>query len=156
MENKNGLKNFTIVMLVVLIIVQLTSHLLSSGNNGAQGVHEIFGIVTFVVIILHLISNRKWISGVNKKIGKKTISKTIKVRMFTAILLCISFIGLAVTGILMSRVVLVNVGSPRNARTLGEVHGFFFYFSIALVLVHLYLNRNYLKSWFKKKKTISE
>jgi cytochrome b561 len=151
MESKNKLKNFTIVMLVALIVVQFTTHQLSSGRNGAQGVHEVFGIVTFVVIILHLIANRKWISGVNKKIGKKSLTKPMKVRFIAAILMCLSFIGLAVTGILMSRVILVNVGSPRNAANLGEVHGLFFFLSLVLVLFHIYLNKNYLKSWFKKK-----
>lgn len=149
-ESKNRLKNLTIVLLVALMIVQFTTHQLSSGRNGSQGVHEVFGIVTFVVVILHLISNRKWISGVNKKIGKKSLTKPLMVRFAAAILLCLSFIGLAVTGILMSRVILVNVGSPRNAGNLGEIHGFFFFFSVALIVLHIYLNRKYLKSWLKK------
>jgi hypothetical protein len=140
-------------MMIVLILVQITSNLLSSGNNGAQGVHEVFGIITFIVIILHLISNRKWLSKVIGKIGKKTLSKPLKVRLTAAILLCISFIGLVVTGILISRVILVNVGSPRNAVSVGEVHGFFVFLSIALVIWHVTLNINYLKMFLKKQKT---
>ena len=156
MESKNKLKNFTIVMMVALILVQLISHQLSSGRNNAQGVHEIFGIITFVVVILHLISNRMWISGVNKKIGKKNLTKPLKIRLAVAILMLISFIGLATTGILMSRVILTSVGSPRNGATLGEVHGAFFFLSMLLALVHIYLNKNYLKKWFKKQKPASD
>lgn len=156
MESKNKLKNFTIVMLIVLILVQIISHLLSSGNNGAQGVHEVFGIITFIVIILHLISNRKWLSNIIGKIGKKTLSKPLKVRLSAAILLFISFLGLVVTGILMSRVILINVGSPKNFVNLGEVHGFFAFLSIALVIWHLILNINYLKMFLKKKKKVSK
>ena len=153
MENKNRLKNFTIVMMIVLLLVQIISNALSRGRNTAQGIHEIFGIITFLFVILHLIANRKWLSHVRKQMGKNTLSKSMKLKMIAAILLCLSFIGIIVTGILMSRVVLVNVGSPRNGATLGEVHGFFVFLSLALILWHLILNKNYLKHFVAEKKT---
>jgi hypothetical protein len=55
--------------------------------------------------------------------------------------------------ILKLALILVNVGSPRNAVSVGEVHGFFVFLSIALVIWHVTLNINYLKMFLKKQKT---
>jgi cytochrome b subunit of formate dehydrogenase len=152
MKNKNKLKNCTIVMMAVLILIQLFSQFFKTRDNNGQLVHEVFGIITFIVIVLHIISNRKWIVGLNKKLAKKTMSKPLTIRFVAAILLALSFISLVATGILMSRTVLVGIGSPRNGQNLVEVHGFFVFLSIALALLHIYLNKNYIMSYLKRRK----
>ena len=82
------------------IMLFITTVLLISTNITGHLLHEILGITICVLVILHLILNRKWIVNVTKNITKT--KNNIKILYIVDILTFISYLGAILFGILIS------------------------------------------------------
>ena len=84
----------------ILIILILT---LYSKNVINLMYHEVAGLIICGLFLIHLVFNRKWIVGVGTKVFSKKVTVKAKVTYVVDILLLASWIGVAVTGIMISK-----------------------------------------------------
>jgi hypothetical protein len=114
--------------------------------------HEIAGLSIMLLFMLHLILNRSWIVNTTKKlISNKLKSKTLFMYYLNVALL-IGVIVIAVTGLLISTVI---IGVAEYNPTLVTLHKWSAYITAGLLCVHLMLHIKYLYVMFKRyKKTV--
>lgn len=116
------------IMLILFLILYKTSII-------SLGLHELIGLFLFLVIIIHLVFNKKWIVNTTKKFLK--LSKKNRIKYIVDFLLLICFIGITLTGIRISKV-LFNFGPCGNFKTLH-----FFLSAIALILIGIHCGLNW-------------
>lgn len=125
-------RNIGMLVLDILIVLGFVI-LLSKSAFGGLAFHEIAGLCICGALIAHIIINRKGISGVTKKFG--SVSVKTKIEYILALLLLIDLVVVAVTGILISKVVFANVFSGQvNAKGLHVASSY-----LALMLMGLYI-----------------
>lgn len=131
-----------IVLDFVLIIILCT---IFSKNSISLAYHEIVGLTLGVLFLVHIVFNRKWIPAVIKKLSDKSYSLKNKVLLVIDIFLMIFWIGVIVTGILVSKKVF-----GFSMSYLNPYH--FFFSAIALILtgIHIGFHFNYLHNYIKK------
>lgn len=87
---------FDIIMLLLVLMIYSVS---------ATGVlfHEIAGLIIFLLFVIHILYNRKWIVQVQKRMFDTTFSKKSKVLYITDILIFLMFLVSGISGILISK-----------------------------------------------------
>ena len=99
-------------------------------------VHEIIGITLFVLMIIHLLLNKKYLINIFKiKHNTKTI-----IILITNIILVISFLLTTIFGIMSSKEILTFL-SVHNLNII-KLHKIFGYISLIIVGLHLGINFN--------------
>lgn len=89
---KRKLKLILDVVMYVLFIILMGYHITGSK------IHEILGVITFLIFIIHNVINYKWYKTIFK--GKYTLFRRIQV--ISNILLLISLTGMIVSGVMIS------------------------------------------------------
>lgn len=100
---KQSVKTSTVIRITLDILMILLLITLYSKNVISLMYHELAGIGIFILFFVHLVFNRKWISGLfhrKQKTGKAAKPLIIKI---VNILLAISWLGVLITGILVSK-----------------------------------------------------
>lgn len=110
--------------------------------------HEISGLVVFGLVIVHLILNWKWIWAFTKRLFSKGIPFKTRFGYSLNVLLLISFTMIIVTGIMISKVVLVGF-LPRIDNVQG-LHYFFSALTLVLLGIHTGLHWAFIKAMFSK------
>lgn len=108
--------------------------------------HEITGLVIFGMVVIHLILNWRWIWTFTKKLFSKNIPFKTRFGYVLNILLMISFTMIIVTGIMISRTILVGL-LPRMADA-QVMHYFFSALSLVIVGIHTGLHWDFIKVMF--------
>ena len=132
------------------IMLFITTVLLISTNITGHLLHEILGITICVLVILHLILNRKWIVNVTKNITKT--KNNIKILYIVDILTFISYLGAILFGILISNQIFdFNTNGNTYLMLLHHVFG---RLAIVMMLIHLGIHLKIIINKFTKNETI--
>ena len=127
------------ILLFILMLLEFSKVLTG------QLIHEIIGIALFILVIIHLIFNRVYISSIFKK--KYNLKSLIM--LLTNCLLIIFFILTSVFGILSSEEFLrfLNIHSV----SIIKLHRIFGYICLLIVGIHLGINFNAMFGTITKK-----
>ncbi|MHB8087209.1 MAG: DUF4405 domain-containing protein [Anaerolineaceae bacterium] len=139
-------KNFIIDILIFAAFL-----IMASPNLSGQTIHEWLGLALLGTIIFHVFMHLDWISSVGKNFFKKGWHSS-RLNFVVAILLCLSFITLTLSGIMISKTAVPALGislgqvsgSWRLLHTLSADAG------IILVGLHFALNWSVVVKMFKK------
>lgn len=139
---KKWFRVFIDILMVALFIILMGYHI--TGNK----VHEILGVITFILFIIHHILNIKWYKTISK--GKYNFKRTFILIINT--LLFISMLGMMISGIMISATVFefLNIKTTMFARNLHMISTSW---GFVLIAIHLGLHLNtMLLKWNKKMK----
>lgn len=118
------------VLLVAAMFIQVTGVVL----------HEIIGMLMFVLVVAHLVLERKWIAGSVKRVKAGVMRKARWAKSLVAVLLLISMVAMAASSVVISTL-LYRAGldlSALNASGLWTmVHVASAYVICGLVAIHL-------------------
>ena len=129
---------FMLIIFILLMNLKLTGLVF----------HEIFGITIGLVVIIHLLLNKKWIKSIGSNLKNKNLNKRSKVMFYLNIFTCISLLVLIITGILISRYILTSI-TVTNLSVITTIHTFSANLSLALICIHIGIHLDYLINSFK-------
>lgn len=134
---KNVLKIRLDIILLFLFVFMFNKQIFG------QAFHEIGGLVLCGLLILHLLLNWKTVLIEGKKLFSKALPTTKKVNFILSILLLIGFLWIALSGIMISKVIFTGISGY------GMFWKVWHYFISAWVLIavgiHIGLNWNFVK-----------
>lgn len=112
--------------------------------------HEVTGLILCGFFVIHILFNRKWIAGVGTKLFSGKITTKARVTCLVDLLLLFSWIGVAVTGILISKKIF-----SFHVQGLTPFHFFFAAMGLILAGIHLGLHADYIKAAVRRIPEIS-
>ena len=125
--NKKLICKIIVDMLMLAAMPILMSYMLAG-----EKMHEWIGVGILILFIVHHILNLSWVKNIFH--GKYTISRTVKTTVNILILLMI--IGLAYSGITLSRYVFYDLPFSRNYALARNLHMFCSYWGFVLISLH--------------------
>lgn len=133
---KNWIKWVLDIAMAVVIV------LLFNKNATGMAFHEIAGLALFAAFATHLILNAKWIGSMTRRFFTKLPARTRLIYLIN-LLLVISWVVVAVTGVMISKVVFSFHAGGMAAKSIHSCAA-----AIGLILfgVHLGLHRQFLGS----------
>jgi hypothetical protein len=137
---KNTLKFILDLVMAVVIALFFKKNVLTLTY------HEVAGLAVFLLFLLHLIFNSKWISAVAAKLFKKEMPVRQKVLFVIDALLLVAFLTVGITGIMISKILF----SFRAGGSVIRLHFFSAALSLLLVAIHLGLHASFIKNMFMK------
>ena len=132
------------ILLDILLIVVLIT--LYSKNVISLMYHEVAGLAILGLFVIHLVFNRKWFTTMLKKIFSRCLTARARIMTIVDVLLILSWVGVLVTGILVSKKIFsVQISS------LNPWH--FFISAVAMILtgIHFGLHWKYFWGFLGKK-----
>ena len=136
-----------IIKIVVDVVMTVLFVVLMLPQQTGLAFHEIVGLSILLVVLLHLLLNRKWITSMTKKLFADQINKKDLYRYFLNAAILLGIVVVTVTGLMISAVVL-PVGTYNHG--IEAVHRIAAYGTGVLMLVHLGLHLKYLRAMFRK------
>lgn len=133
-------KKKMIIDILMLIILVLLYNLRFTGVL----IHEILGLTIWVLFIIHLIFNIKWIKQITKNIFNKKVKSKIKLFYAVDLIIFISFIVVTITGILISRYIFSFNMNLFNLHKLSSI------VSAVFIIIHLILHTDFFVRQFTK------
>lgn len=121
-----------ICKIVVDILMLMAMPVLMAYMLVGDVIHEWLGIGIFALFILHHILNFQWIKNIFH--GKYTISRSIKTGV-NILILCM-IIGLAYSGIVLSRHVFTDLDINASRAVARKIHMFCSYWGFTLMSLH--------------------
>ena len=110
---------------------------LMGGNGLFNGlVHEILGIVLFVLWIVHVVWNRAWIKGVLK--GKYNALRIVRTAINAGVIVCVLF--LMISGVMLSNHVFAWLGIESGASFARTAHMLASHWYLVFVSLHIGLH----------------
>lgn len=138
MENKKVVKQMVKNRIKIIIDVAMSILMICLMNINFTGMqlHEILGIVIFIVFMLHKVLNFKWIKAIGYNLCNKKVKKRDKILFLLDIGLFLLVIGIIITGILISNYIFINlfIGSRGIIK---KVHRFLSWWAIVLISIHI-------------------
>lgn len=114
--------------------------------------HEILGIIIFIIFIIHKLLNMKMIGSYFKNLLNKKFKKRYKVLFILDIILFLFIIGIIITGIFISNYIFKDIFIG-NVGVFKKIHKFLSWWFLILVSIHLGFHFNtsilYVKNKFK-------
>ena len=111
--------------------------------------HEILGIAVFIVFIIHKILNWNWIKAITKNLFTNKLNTKTKVTFFIDVLLLISTVLTAISGIGISKNILTNLAFA-DIELWTIIHYISAYSLFALISIHLAMHLKNIISSIKK------
>ncbi len=108
--------------------------------------HEVFGIIVGIIVIVHVILNRKWIKGITVKVFNNNTNKKIKILYGVNLLLGLSFFSALISGILVSVTILTNI-SVFNRDLWAMIHRKSALITFILIVIHVVMNYKMIKAY---------
>lgn len=143
---KNVFKIFLDIGMLILMVLMFNKSVIS------MEFHEIGGLVLIGAFVVHHIMNGKWITAATKGFFSNKIKPKDRLGNIVNILLLVSFVLIAISGVLISEVVF----SFRNADIVWKtVHYFCSALVIILMGVHIGLHMGSIKGIWKKAVPVS-
>jgi uncharacterized protein YjeT (DUF2065 family) len=139
-----------IVKIVLDIIMTVLLILMYSKNVISISFHEVGGLVVCGLFLIHKGLNWKWIVTVSKRLFDKSLPAKTRLGYIVNVLLFISTIFVALSGIMISKTIIIfrSISSEGMFWKMGH------YFSAAILLVlvgvHIGLHWSFIKSMFGK------
>ncbi|MDD3452987.1 MAG: DUF4405 domain-containing protein [Bacilli bacterium] len=130
-----------IFMLFILIILY---------NLSFSGIliHEILGILIWLLFIIHLFLNYKWIISITKNISN--VKKGVKKIYIIDVLLFITFIMLTISGIKISQFLFTSF-NDKDLLLWSNIHNYASNISLLLISVHLIMHFKFFYTQFNNK-----
>lgn len=147
MEGVNGLKSNVIVKRVVDVALTVTLLLLMAFQVTEQLAHEWLGITMFVLTIIHQILNRKYYAAIFK--GKYHPLRIFQ--LIVNILLLLSFVCTALSGMMMSRFATPFMNGILPSTIVRQGHLALSHWSFVLMGLHLGLHFGIIASKLKNR-----
>lgn len=97
-----------------------------------EELHEWLGTGIIILFVLHHVLNFQWIKNLFR--GKYTISRIVKI--IVNVLILVMMIGLAYSGIILSRYVLADLDIHASRANARSIHMFCSYWGFALMSLH--------------------
>lgn len=144
-HKKSGIKIVVDVLMTLAILFLMSYELLGTQQ------HEIVGAVMFVLFVIHHILNVNWAKNLTK--GRQT-----PIRIFQnilVILVLVSLIASAVSGVIISRYLFKFLSLPYSA-IISRIHMLSAYWGFVFMSMHLGLHFNMILQILKKKKHFSK
>ena len=138
---KNIIKMALDIIMIVILALLYNSHVAS------MGFHEIAGLGILGLFITHCLFNVKWISAISKRFFSGSISLKVRLGYIVNLLLAITFIFVAISGIQTSQVLFP---ADNHGSVWRGIHHFFGAVSIILVGIHLGLHWSFVSNMAKK------
>ncbi len=116
-------------------------------------VHEWLGVAFGVLLIVHILLHGEWVGRVTTRVFSKDLTIRERLRWLVDLLMFITMTTAVATGIMISEVVLEQLGwewlGDRN-RTWRLLHARSSLWTIYLVALHLALNWNWIRTVTKR------
>lgn len=114
-------------------------------------IHEWLSLALAAVIIVHLLLHWKWITGVGARFFKK-LWHVSRLKFIVDILLFVAFVGVMLSGILISRTALPALGIQMEQTSMvwRRLHSLTANLSIILVGLHFALNFGWVVSTIRR------
>ena len=123
-------------ILMVLVFALLFNTRIFSGLE----FHETAGLVLGGVFVIHLLLNGDWVKLVTQNLLRGKLSLKTKIGYIVNVLLLMSMGFILVSGVMISKTLLVGVFKASNIHLFQELHIVVSYVSLLLVGIHLGLN----------------
>lgn len=138
-----------IFKIIVDILLLITTFLLESMDITGRFYHEVLGIVITILIILHLLTNRKWIINITKNITK--VNKRTRIMYLIDVLTMVMYFATITVGVLISEEIFkLGLGGYKLVLThiiLGRL-------TVIMMFIHLGLHLKMIFSHVKNIKVI--
>lgn len=144
MKSKKSIIKILLDIILTVLFVSFFSYKLIGGKF-----HEIVGLGILFLFLVHILLNYKWVVNVGKKLFSKKLKFKTRFGYCVDILLLISMLTIAITGVLISKTVLISVTS-NNAAMVKTLHKSASYLTLGLVGVHVGLHINFIKNMASK------
>ena len=112
-----------------------------------EAAHEWIGMAMFVLFLLHLFLNKKWLGGVGK--GRYSPARIVQTVLNTLIFLCM--MGCMVSGILLSRYLFVFLPEHGGEELSEKLHMLCSFWGFVLMCLHLGTHWGMLLAMMRKK-----
>jgi hypothetical protein len=129
-----------IIMFIVFIILMFL-------NFTGILLHEILGISLFLLTLIHIYLNRKFLFGV--KLSNPNINNKMKFKFILDWLMTALMITLTITGVLISKYLFTFIYA-----NVSDLHNYLAVIELGLILIHLSLNLNLVYTVLKVKNKI--
>jgi hypothetical protein len=110
--------------------------LILMGGNGLGLVHEILGVVLFVLWTVHVVWNRAWVKGVLK--GKYNALRIVRMIINAGVIVCVLF--LMISGVMLSNHVFSWLGIESGASFARNAHMLASHWYLVFVSLHIGLH----------------
>ena len=138
------MKNKLKLRILVDVLLSISLLFLMSYSLVGEKAHEIIGILMFILFVIHLIFNRKYMKNVNKNLKGYFQSRLI-------FLMFICFVGSMLSGIIESRYLFVFL-NMKSSFFINRVHMLSAYWGFVFMSMHLGCHFKMFKPIFVKKK----
>ena len=139
-ENKITLDYVMLLILLSLMMLPFTGII----------IHEILGLIFFILTLIHILNNKNWIKNIFKSKFIKDMSLKKALTFFVNSLLFILFIITIASGIMVS-VVLFRFINIQYKEMFYQIHIISSYGLFILSIVHLFMHIKMIKALFRKK-----
>ncbi len=133
-------------ILMVLVFALLFNTRVFSG----LAFYEIAGLALGGVFIIHLALNGKWIKQLTVNLMNPKISSITKMRYVIDVLLLLSMAFIVVSGVMISKTVLIGVFKASNDHLFRELHIVVSYVSLLLIGIHVGLCWSWVMNQFQR------
>lgn len=140
MKNRNMYKLCLDIVMLILMLLMYNKSIIS------LAFHEIGGIALFVLFVLHLILNRRWIAASTRRFFSKEMPRGVRVLYIVDILLLIDFALVLLGALFISKIVFSFSGGG----SWKTIHYFASALAIILMGVHVGLHFSYIHFTLKK------
>jgi uncharacterized membrane protein len=128
------------------IIMGILLFAMYSKNAVNMSFHEIGGLAVCGLFLIHKGLNWNWIVSITKRFFDKSLPSKTRVGYFVDLLLLVSMVFIAVSGIMISKTILTEISSSWTGWKLG--HLFISAVVIILVGIHAGLHWSFVKNMF--------
>ena len=125
-------------MTVVYLLQMVPGHM---GNL----LHELAGLAFVVLFVIHHVLNREWLGRLARQQGLRS-----RLLLVSDIVLTCCVVGVAVTGILMSRSVVPVLSMASIAHVVRLLHGSFAYAGLMTMALHVGLHMRALRGYARR------
>lgn len=132
-------------LLAALLFVTLYSMRVPGGLT----YHEVAGLTAAAAVVLHLLLNRKWLSGVSRRLFSKELPVKTRIAYGVDLLLAAAIGATIVTGVMISKVIFPHTSEAFVGAE--SLHKFAAYLALLLMGVHIGLSWNKVKALLKRK-----
>ena len=137
---------FKIILDIIMAIMLFSMY---NKKTVSMEYHEIGGLFLIGLFIIHNVVNWSWIKNISLKLTEKNLPVKSKICWIINFLLLVSFILIAISGIMISKTVLINITG--DIVLWKSIHYFVSALAIILIGIHIGLHWNYLKCCITKK-----
>lgn len=143
------MKSKFIIKIVVDIILTGMFLVLMGYPATSLHIHEILGLLFFVVTMVHLILGAKWFKNVLFRLFSRKQTYMTYVKSFTSIVLVVNFIMMGLSGIFINRTILPNLFAVEHSLW-TYLHRVSTYGGLILIAIHMGMYWNVVMGFFRR------